>query len=172
LKRFARALPPQSAVQRVAVRSTHAQYGCENASLEDSRTTMMDTGERSMSKSEVDRSNIIATRYRATRGVAQCIGDWEQVARFSKPPEEATRPPYWDTTLLVEDLGTVDWNGPKEAGLSLQMTIGGGRSPVITMWCTTATPPMEALNIASLNHSARGQVHHRSTPSVRYWRSP
>ena len=35
----------------------------ENASLEDSRTTMVDTGERSPPKSEADRSNIIETRY-------------------------------------------------------------------------------------------------------------
>jgi hypothetical protein len=36
----------------------------ENASLEDSRTTLVDTIERSMPESEADRSNIIETRYR------------------------------------------------------------------------------------------------------------
>ena len=35
----------------------------ENASLEDSRTTMLDTSECSTSESKADRSNIIATRY-------------------------------------------------------------------------------------------------------------
>jgi hypothetical protein len=35
----------------------------ENASLEDSRTTLVDTIERSMPESEADRSNIIETRY-------------------------------------------------------------------------------------------------------------
>ena len=36
----------------------------ENASLEDSRTTMMGPSERSTPESKADRSNIIATRYR------------------------------------------------------------------------------------------------------------
>ena len=36
----------------------------ENASLEDSRTTMMDTSERSTPESKADRSNIIAARYK------------------------------------------------------------------------------------------------------------
>jgi len=35
----------------------------ENASLEDSRTTLVDTIERSTPESEADRSNIIETRY-------------------------------------------------------------------------------------------------------------
>jgi hypothetical protein len=37
----------------------------ENASLEDSRTTMVDTSERRTPESETDRSNIIETRYSA-----------------------------------------------------------------------------------------------------------
>src|SRR5215203_4508225 len=37
---------------------------CENASLEDLRTKMVDTSERSMPRSKVDRSNITATCYR------------------------------------------------------------------------------------------------------------
>jgi hypothetical protein len=36
---------------------------CETASSEDSRATMVDTCELTMPKSEVDRFNIIATRY-------------------------------------------------------------------------------------------------------------
>ena len=35
----------------------------ENASLEDSRTTIVDTSERSTPESEADQSNIIETRY-------------------------------------------------------------------------------------------------------------
>jgi hypothetical protein len=41
----------------------------ENASLEDSRTTMVDTSERSTPESEADRSNIIETRYKGTFSV-------------------------------------------------------------------------------------------------------
>jgi hypothetical protein len=35
----------------------------ENASLEDSRTTMVDTSERSTPESKADGTNIIETRY-------------------------------------------------------------------------------------------------------------
>src|SRR5215218_9470858 len=51
-------------LQRVAVRLAHAYVGVRDASLADRHTKEVDTSERSMPKSKVDRSNIIATRYR------------------------------------------------------------------------------------------------------------
>ena len=50
-------------LQRVAVRLAHAYVGVRDASLADRHTKEVDTSERSMPKSKVDRSNIIASRY-------------------------------------------------------------------------------------------------------------
>src|SRR5215218_5329541 len=50
-------------LQRVAVRLAHAYVGVRDAPLADRHTKEVDTSERSMPKSKVDRSNITATRY-------------------------------------------------------------------------------------------------------------
>ena len=56
----------------------------ENASLEDSRTTLVDTIERSTPESEADRSNIFETRY--WRGHAQKKHGSAQLVRKSSMP--------------------------------------------------------------------------------------
>jgi len=57
----------------------------ENASLEDSRTTMVNTSERSTPESEADRFNIIETRYRAL--VQPSLGIFTERSR-SRPTGE------------------------------------------------------------------------------------